>query len=166
MKRSVQLRASGTAHPRHHLHRHAAVRALPGVRPPTWQRRAVHGSVLALLVTGVAWLAVHYLLGGDMPHPAEAWTLRLHGIVAYVSLLVFGSMSAVHILVAWRLKRHRVSGSVLVGGVLLLAATALALYYGSEAAHGAVSLVHWIAGLVLLPLLWTHILIARRARAR
>src|SRR5262249_43911930 len=79
--------------PRALLPRPAGVRALPGVRPPTWQRRAVHGSAWALLIPGAAWLVVHYLMGsGDLPHPAEAWALRLHGIAAYVFLMVFGSM--------------------------------------------------------------------------
>jgi hypothetical protein len=160
------MRPSGL--PRHQPHRHAVLRALPGVRPPRWQRRAVHASVLALVLTGVAWLIAHFLLrnGGEvdsgLPHPAEGWALRLHGIAAYGFLLVLGSMGAVHIVTAWRLGRNRWSGSVLLATAVLLVATALQLYYGPETAHVPTSAIHWAIGLLMLPLLWAHVLIARR----
>ena len=141
-----------------------------GVRPPRWQRRTVHAAVLTLALTGIAWLLAHYFgrsqgqLGSELPHPAEPWLLRLHGIAAYASLLVLGSMGTVHVALAWRLRRNRSSGTSLLAATALLALTALSLYYGPEAAHAATSLAHWLCGLALLPLLWLHVALARRRR--
>jgi len=151
-------------------HVHRAMPASLNVQPPGWQRRAVHLSVLALVLTGVAWLVPHYLmgsagdLGASLPHPAERWALRLHGISAYAFLLVLGSIAGSHSVAAWRLRRHRTSGSLLLGTALLLAMTALVLYYGSESVHSVTSALHWGVGLLMLPLLWLHVLIARRER--
>jgi hypothetical protein len=159
---------------RHHLHRHGVVSPVPlGMRPPRWQRWAVHGTLLALLVTGAAWLIAHYLLhagsdaGGEAPPPAlETWALRLHGMAAYAFLVVLGSMSAVHIALGWRARRNRASGAGLVAAALMLAISALGLYYGPESAHTATSVFHWVCGLALPPLLWLHIVIARRGLGR
>lgn len=141
-----------------------------GLRPQRWQRWAVHASTLALVLTGTGWLLAHHLLrstgtfGEEVPSPLEPWALRLHGIVAYVFLLVLGSMSAVHIVFAWRLRRSLWSGSSLVAACLLLLCTGLALYYAPEQWHGGASVLHWGMGLALLPLLWVHVLAARRSR--
>lgn len=164
-----------TAHtpPRHHLHRPPAARALPiGLRPARWQRLAVHASVLALALTGVAWLLARYLLrstggfGEELPSPLEPWALRLHGIAAYGFLLVFGSMGTVHLVLGWRLRRSLKSGLGLVAAGLVLIGTGLALYYAPESWHRGASILHWGLGLALLPLLWAHVLTARRARSR
>ena len=159
------------AHARHHqLHRPPAPRSPVGLRPQRWQRWAVHTTTLALLVTGLAWLAAHHLLrstgtfGEELPSPLEPWALRLHGIVAYAFLFMLGSMSAVHIVLAWRLRRHLGSGIGLLACSAVLLCSALALYYAPEPLHAGTSLLHWLAGLVLLPLLWLHVLLARRSR--
>jgi len=125
--------------------------------------------VLVLVLTGLAWLAVHYQGRprgdfGDAPHPAEPWLLRLHGIAAYFFLLVLGSMGTVHVMLAWRMRRNRFSGIALLAIAAVLMLTALGLYYGPEAAHAAASIAHWLCGLVLLPLLWLHVELARRRR--
>jgi hypothetical protein len=157
---------------RHHLHRHGAVRGEPpiGMRPPRWQRWSVHATVLALLASGVAWLIAHYGMraAGELaaPHPLEPWSLRLHGIAAYAFLLAFGSMSAVHVVLGWRARRNRGSGAGFVLAATLLFVTALGLYYGPESAHATTSMLHWGLGLALLPLLWLHIVIARRHARR
>ena len=140
------------------------------MRPPRWQRWCVHASVLALFGTGVLWLVAHFALstGGDaegMRHPLEPWALRLHGIAAYVFIATLGSMSAVHVIYGWRARRNRRSGAVFIATAMLLAISALVLYYGPESMHTPTSALHWAVGLGLVPLLWLHIIIAgRRAR--
>jgi len=141
-----------------------------GLRPQRWQRWAVHASTLALALSGIVWLLAHHLLrstgtfGEELPSPIEPWALRLHGMLAYVFLLVLGSMSAVHIVFGWRLKRSLWSGSGLVAASLVLLASGLALYYAPEHWHAGASLLHWGVGLGLLPLVWVHVLAARRSR--
>lgn len=158
---------------RHQLHRTPAARVPAlGLRPQRWQRWAVHVSTLALTLTGVAWLIAHHLLrdtdgfGEALPSPLEPWALRLHGMLAYAFLLVLGSMSAVHVVLGWRLRRSRWSGAGLVAASLVLLVSALALYYAPQPWHDSASLLHWAAGLGLLPLVWLHVLTARRSRRR
>jgi hypothetical protein len=141
-----------------------------GLRPQRWQRWAVHASTLALTLTGIAWLLAHHLLrstgtfGEELPSPIEPWALRLHGMLAQVFLLVLGSMSAVHIVFGWRLKRSLWSGGGLVALSGVLLTSGLALYYAPEHWHAGASLLHWGTGLGLLPLVWVHVLAARRSR--
>lgn len=155
-----------TAHPpaRHHL---------PiGLRPLRWQRRAVHATTAALALTGLAWLVAHHALrttgtfGEQLPSPLEPWALRLHGVLAQVFLLVLGSMTAVHIVLGWRLRRGRWSGGGLLAACAVLFATGLALYYAPEGWHAGASLLHWGLGLALPLLLGLHVARARRARRR
>jgi len=140
------------------------------MRPPRWQRWSVHATVLVLLVSGASWLIAHYFMHatGELAPllPLESWSLRVHGIAAYVFVLVFGSMTAVHIVLGWRARRNRGSGAGFVIAAALLLASALGLYYGPESAHAATSGLHWAVGLALLPLLWLHIVIARRRAQR
>ncbi len=160
-------------HARHQRHRAPALRALAhGSRPPRWQRWAVHGATLALTLTGVGWLIAHHLLqdrgsfGEALPSPLEPWALRLHGMLAYAFLLVLGSMSTVHVVLGWRLRRTRRSGVGLIAAGLVLTVSGLALYYAPEPWHESTSLLHWATGLGLLPLLGVHVLAARRWRRR
>lgn len=155
---------------RHHVPR-AGGQALPlGLRPQRWQRRAVHATTVALALTGLAWLAAHHLLrstggfGEELPSPLEPWALRLHGVLAQLFLMVLGSMSTVHIVLGWRLRRGRWSGGGLLLASLVLFASGLALYYAPEAWHAGTSLLHWGLGLALLPLVGLHVARARRSR--
>ena len=79
----------------HHVHR------LIG-----WQRLALYLTGASLLLTGMAWLALHYGIGagaGELPHPLEAWALRLHGLLAFGSVFVLGVLAAGHIPQGWRI---------------------------------------------------------------
>jgi len=162
-----------TAHPRHSLHRPSSHGVAPlGLRPQRWQRWSIHTLVLALALSGVAWLVGHYFLrttgafGEEMTSPIEPWALRLHGLLAYGFMFIFGSMSTVHIVMGWRSRRSRSSGAALAVVCGLLALSALLLYYAPEEMHVGVSLLHWWLGLALLPLLWAHVLAVRAAKRR
>ena len=46
-----------------------------------------------LLVSGAVWLAVHYLWGAaadQLPHPLEAWMVRLHSVAGFAGIFVAG----------------------------------------------------------------------------
>ena len=138
---------------RHHAHR--LVR---------WQRFALYASGAALLLTGAAWLLLHYSLGaGDLPHPLEAWSLRLHGLAAFAGLFVLGVLAAAHIPQGWRLSHRRRWAGQRSSGVLLcvvgavLALTGYLLYYfSSEAVRPALGWAHTFAGLAMGVLIASH----------
>jgi len=158
-----------SAHGRPHRPRAASAVAI-GLRPRRWQRWAVYLTTTLLVASGLAWLAAHYWLvaagpfGDAQPSPLEPWALRVHGVVAYGFVFAFGSMSAAHIALGWRLRRHLASGVALTAAGTLLAASALLLYYAPADWHDAASLAHWGVGLALAPLLLVHLGQARAAR--
>jgi|SRR3954452_17569847 hypothetical protein len=142
-------------------------RRRPG-RLPRWQERSVYGTFGLLLATGMAWLLLDWFVRvpgdfGPEHHPAEAWALTAHGIAAYAFLIVGGAIIPVHITLGWKTGRNLRSGVTLASTCLLLAITALALYYlGGEIARNWVCIVHWSVGLIAAPLLTVHALRGRR----
>jgi uncharacterized membrane protein len=134
-----------------------------------WQRHAVCASVFALFASGVVWLFVAPPADGDASSAARAaaaWSLRVHGIVAYAMLVVAGSVLTVHVRLGWNRHRNRWSGSLLVALLLLLAGTGLWLYYGPEAGRNVVSVCHWSIGMALPVWLLLHRLWGIGARRR
>ncbi len=138
---------------RHHAHR--LVR---------WQRLALYATGAALLLTGTAWLLLHYSLSaGDMPHPLEAWSLRLHGLAAFAGLFMLGVLAAAHIPQGWRLSHRRrwagqrSSGMLLcvVGAVLSLTGYLL-YYFASEAVRPALGWAHAFVGITMGLLIASH----------
>lgn len=151
------------AHPSHPAHP-------PRHRLPRWQRRALYASGSLLLLTGLAWLALHYGVGagaGELPHPLEAWCLRLHGLFAMAGLFVLGALAAAHIPQGWRLSRRwqlvdqQRSGLLLCGLASLLVLSAYLLYYfAPEDLRPALGIGHAAIGACMAGLVMWH----RRAR--
>ena len=141
------------SHSRHHAHR--LVR---------WQRLALYSTGALLLATGSAWLLLHYSLGaGGLPHPLEAWSLRLHGLAAFAGLFVLGVLAAAHIPQGWRLSQRRRWAGQRGSGMLLcvvgavLALTGYLLYYfAPESIRPALGWAHSGVGLVTAMLLLSH----------
>ncbi len=139
----------------------------PG-RLPRWQEWSVYASFALLAATGVAWLPLDWFVRvagefGPEHHPAEHWVLIAHGVTAYVFLIVAGAMIPVHVTLGWNTRRNLKTGVTLAGVLLLLAVTALGLYYlGGEDSRARVSLVHWSVGLFATVVLLIHALIGRR----
>jgi hypothetical protein len=139
----------------------------PG-RLPRWQEWSVYVSFGLLAVTGIAWLLLDWFVRvegefGPEHHPAERWALITHGVAAYAFLIVAGAMIPVHVTLGWNTRRNIKTGLTLAGTLLLLAGTALGLYYfGGEASRNWVSVVHWGVGLAAVPVLALHALIGRR----
>lgn len=146
----------------HHAQRASDVRAKFFVRPPQWQRMSVYIVTGVLVLTGLLWLYAHFLLRSiidpEVPHPLEAWALRIHGISAYACLIILGSMLPVHVKLAWQARRHLYSGIALLTFCAGLAISALGLYYAPEIAHAGLSYFHWLLGLLSIPLFIWHIL--------
>lgn len=139
----------------------------------TWQRRGLYATVALLALSGAAWLTLHYGVGsGDdgLPHPLEAWLLRLHGAAGFAALFFSGVLAANHVPRGWhttwehprqRSRRgfQRRSGVVLCSLGVLLATSGYVLYYFTpEAARPALGIAHAVIGLVLSMLLPTHVM--------
>ena len=137
-------------------------------RLPRWHELAVYFAFSALLVTGLAWLALDQWVRvagefGPEHHPAENVALIVHGVAAYAFLIVAGALIPVHIKLGWSIGRNRVSGVTLAAILGVLSITALGLYYLSgDSARSWSSLAHWIVGLIALPALLIHVVRGRR----
>lgn len=137
-------------------------------RLPKWQEIAVYLSLGALILTGLAWLGLDQWVRvdgefGPEQHPAEHGALIVHGIAAYEFLIVAGAMIPVHVKLGWSLGRNKASGLSLGIGCIIAAITALGLYYlGGDRSRSAVSLVHWLVGLIIIPALVIHAIRGRR----
>ena len=144
-----------------HLHAHHAVHRL--VR---WQRLALYVTGALLLLTGGVWLAAHYTIGagaGELPHPLEAWSLRLHGLAAFAGVFVLGVLAAAHIPQGWHLSQRRRWADQRSSGVLLcVSGGALALsgyllyYFASEAVRPALGWAHAFVGIAMAVLIASH----------
>jgi len=133
-------------------------------RLATWQRSTLYACGLVLLASGAAWLALHYgRASTELPHPAESWLMRLHGLAGFGALFMLGVLAAHHVPHGWRLSgRHRYAGQRASGLGLctlgaLLALSGYALYYfAPEAARPALGWSHAALGAMMALLAWRH----------
>jgi hypothetical protein len=103
-----------------------------------WHRRLIYTAGAVLFLTGALWLALHYTVGagaGELPHPLEAWALRVHGLAAYAGVFAYGVVSAVHLPHGWRASRRhrwahqRTTGLLLCALALIVGFSGYLLYY-------------------------------------
>lgn len=141
----------------------------PGFRLERWHRRAVYATSLLLLLSGVAWLVLHYFMRpvsefGETVNPLEPWAMRLHGAAAMAALFFVGSMLHLHIRRAVKAGRNLATGWAMVGTLSLLVLTGYGLYYlAGDADRPVWSALHWIVGLAVAVLFVLHIVIGRRS---
>lgn len=146
-------------------------RAVPPIEPirlSSWHRWSIYVSTGLLAASGLVWLLAHYFLRrhgefGDIPSPAEAWMLRLHGLSMLAALFLCGSLLKTHMLKAWQIRRNRWTGLLAVSLLLVLAVTGYLLYYFSnEDLRPILSVVHWVPGIALTFSLPMHVWKGRR----
>lgn len=133
------------------------------------QRRWLYGLLLGLFASGLLHFVLRQWFGvegefGPMPHPAEAWLLRLHGALAMAGLLALGGVFTSHVLRHLPERRNRVSGLGVLALVALLILSAYGLYYGGDALRTASRWSHLGIGLLALPLTWWHVRSGMRER--
>jgi hypothetical protein len=131
-----------------------------------WQRRSLYATSAVLVLTGGVWLVLHYSVGagaGELPHPAEAWLMRLHGLAAYAGLFVLGVLAAAHVPHGWRLTaRHRWAGQRGSGITLCAVAAMLVLtgyllnYFAPETVRPALGWAHTAFGAAMGVLVASH----------
>src|SRR5258708_20901614 len=124
-------------------------------------RRALYAAFATLFITGVAWLIADGRkdsASGEAWQAASAYMLMIHGGATMVLLLLLGALFPVHIPRAWRSRRNRLTGTVMVTFNLLLIVTAFGLYYpGSDIVRPWISHAHIPAGLFLPALILIHV---------
>jgi hypothetical protein len=131
-----------------------------------WQRLTLYITGTLLLITGVLWLALHYSIGagaGELPHPIEVWSMRLHGLAAFAGLFFFGVLAAIHIPRGWKYSLQpnwtgqRKTGVALCVLAVVLAVTGYMLYYfAPETVRPALGWGHAFAGTAMGALVFIH----------
>jgi len=126
----------------------------------------VYGMFAVLLMTGLVWLALHFLDDGSEGGTlALAWSMKLHGAAAMAGLYLLGMLWGPHIRNAWVRRRNRAAGAVLGTLTAVLVVTGYALYYvNGELLRQSAEILHWVAGGIVCIALWAHIVIGRRKR--
>lgn len=152
-------------------HRHADnVAPLGPMRLGKQHERWVYAIGGLLCLSGLGWLIAHFFFGGagefgDGSNASEPWWLRIHGGAAMGFLIVLGTLLPGHIVRAWRLRKNRRTGILMLFFSAVLVLTGYALYYaGSETLRPWISAIHWSIGIaagVGLPL---HVWFGKRRR--
>jgi hypothetical protein len=133
------------------------------MRLPASLRRSFYAAAALVAVSGVAWLALHYL--GRPADAAATWALEIHGGAAMLLLFFAGALFWLHAPGAWSERKNRLSGGFVGGALAVLTLTAYLLYYaGGEAVRSDASVVHWVLGIAALPLVCLHVVLGRRTR--
>ena len=130
----------------------------------------IYATLAVLFATGALWLVAKRWLAtpgefGETTSPLAPLAMQAHGAAAMVFLVLLGTLLQGHVRQAWNARRSRVTGGGMLAGVALLVASGYGLYYlGGEETRAAVSLLHWVVGLVLPAWLVWHVRAAKRAR--
>ena len=128
-----------------------------------WQKLAVFTTTAVVGVTGLVWFILHDMIDGE-PGDVTRILLMLHGISSYALLVVIGSLLPRHVRLGWVRRRNLVTGLTVTAVMAVLAATGLALYYGSEDLHTPVKWLHVAFGLGCFALFPVHALLAAKSR--
>ncbi len=134
-----------------------------------WQRVATYLVFTLCALSGAVYLLLHegppslaQSLGLASLH---AW-LVTHGVSAAIVLLLFGAALPLHVNLAWRARRNRYSGALMLLVLTLLMGSGLLLYYASEALRQFGLWLHWLTGAVALLVFPLHVLLGRRVAGR
>jgi hypothetical protein len=141
-------------------------------RMPLALRAATYAGIGALWLSGCAVLALQLWWRrpgefGLLRHPAEPLLISVHGVLAIGGLYLLGWLSARHVAEIWQRAERRVSGSVLLGVLGVLAVSGFALFFlVDERWRDLTAGWHdWLGAATLLPAL-RHWLRRRRPAAR
>ena len=131
-------------------------------------RAALYAAFAVLAVTGAVWLVADWRknpLEPDVWQEIAPLMLMLHGGGAMVALMLLGALVPLHIRRAWRSKRNRLTGPIMIAVNAVLIATAFGLYYaGSDMLRPWISDLHIAIGIALPPALLLHVWLGRRTR--
>ena len=139
-----------------------------GIHLSRYHQGWIYAVISLSFISGLLWLLFHYFISipgqfGETHHPLELWCLRLHGAAAMISLIVLGTLLPIHIQRSWQLQRNRYSGLGVLVIFSFLLITSYGLYYlGNDVLRNWLSILHWVIGIILFPLLAVHIILGKR----
>jgi hypothetical protein len=128
-----------------------------------WHRRLVLTALIAVAASGVLWFVLHDVMERETGELLRD-LLVVHGVASFASIIAFGSLLPLHVLMAYRQKRNLASGSALLFAMSLLLVSALLLYYGGEESRIGARLIHLVVGFAAIVVVPLHIVWGRRKR--
>lgn len=117
------------------------------------QRFWIYSIVGLLWLTGILWFLLDQFCAkraefGVTPHPLEAPLLLSHGVLAILSMYLFGWIVARHVSRWWAARRRRWSGGVLTGFLTVLSVSGFALFFlVDDASQHVAAIIHDVLGL-------------------
>ena len=134
------------------------------VRLEPWHRRLFYIVFGVLWGSGSLWLLIEWFKDpvlGAARTLLQTISMKVHGATMLVYLALLGTLIA-HIRRGTALKANRLSGFTMIALNGVLALSGWLLYYVSDdAVREFSSTIHWVIGLIALPLLCAHILAGR-----
>lgn len=132
---------------------------------PKWFSAAFISSIFAVLFASGLLLAPTTLeikLDWDIPWrlspDSKIMIAALHTFFSFVSLVVIGALSSIHMRQEWKLGKNRISGATLIATLIFLSFSGLGIFYfGSEKLSAAASLSHLGVGVAFLGIYAWHI---------
>ena len=134
------------------------------VRLEPWHRRLFYLVFGVLWGSGSLWLFIEWFKDPELGTARtllQTISMKVHGATMLVYLALLGTLIA-HIRRGTALKANRLSGFTMIAlnGVLVLSGWLL-YYVSDDAVREFSSTIHWVIGLIALPLLCAHILAGR-----
>ncbi len=137
------------------------------IRLPLALRLVLYAVLGFLFVSGAVWTYFNYAApsADETAGQWKSWSLQVHGGAAMATLLLVGMLLSTHVRFAWRARRNRLNGIVLLTVLGLLILTGYFLYYaGSESLRAWSSWIHIGVGFLLPFAVLLHIFVGRRSR--
>lgn len=129
-----------------------------------WQKSAVYVTTVTISLSGAIWFLVHDLIA-DEPGEFTRTLLTVHGIASYALLVVLGSMLPLHVRAGWRHRRNLWTGIAILTMMVVLAISALILYYGGEDIREPAKWVHLGFGTACAVVFPLHVVWQRRRKS-
>lgn len=129
---------------------------------PRWFVPALVGTLLLVFASGVLLAPTTLVLRAELslpwrlPGPARVGCAALHALGGSAVLALMGALWSVHMRSGWRRRQQRASGLVVGTLLLVLALSALFVYYaGDDFAGFAAAMLHLVVGVSLAgPFAW------------
>jgi hypothetical protein len=137
------------------------------IRLPLALRLVLYAVLGLLFVSGAVWVYFNYWASsaGETAGQWKSWSLQVHGGAAMATLLLIGILLSTHSRFAWRARRNRFNGIVLLTVLGILILTGYLLYYaGNESLRTWSSWIHIGVGFLLPFTVLLHVFVGRRSR--
>lgn len=122
---------------------------------PRWQRLLTWLGLTVCALSGCAYLIGHEF-GVLSQQTGSHSVLVVHGVSAAWVIFILGTVATVHIKAGLVARKSLYSGFIQLFVLVLLVATGVLLYYGTEESRELTVFSHWILGLSFMPVFGFH----------